>query len=299
MSIETLIESLRAGWHGFLPDPTLRKLAIAALFLGFYYVVVAALERISSSRTQNYRSTGFHHDIVYYLYFKGGIARLVVPATVATALEEPLSFASLRLLEGLSFPVQVVAWLLISDCIGYWVHRAKHHFRFLWAFHTTHHSQTHVNFATYARVHPVEDLLGLYVGLFVSLLLGVSPVAFFLAWLLLDVLGELSHTQIPWRFGPLYWLIVTPRFHLYHHSVDPAHHDRNFGIVFSVWDHLFGTAVDERASSRPVAFGLDEVKPTTLWSTFVAPFELLARYYGPRPIAVAEELAEAVEPRPR
>jgi hypothetical protein len=35
-----------------------------------------------------------------------------------------------------------------------------------------------------------------------------------------------------------------------------------------------------------VSFGLADVKPTTLWSTVVAPFELLMQYYGPRrPIA--------------
>jgi sterol desaturase/sphingolipid hydroxylase (fatty acid hydroxylase superfamily) len=26
-----------------------------------------------------------------------------------------------------------------------------------------------------------------------------------------------------------------------HHSVDPRHYDKNFGLLFSFWDRLFGT----------------------------------------------------------
>ena len=292
--MDAYIESLKLAWRAFVPDPTLRGVAAACFTLGLYYVVVAVLERLSHSRTDNYRSTGFRHDVAYYLYFKGGLGRLVVPAAAATWLAEPLSFANLHLLDGLSFPVQIALWLLVADFTGYWVHRWKHAFRFLWAFHTTHHSQRNVNFATYARVHPVEDFFGLFVGLFLSLTLGVSPITWFVAFVILDVIGELSHTQLPWRLGPLYWVLVTPRFHMYHHSTDPAHHDRNFGVIFSFWDHLFGTAVP-RDAAPAVAFGLDEVRPTTLWSTLVAPFDLLWRYYGPR--AAPEPLADTPETR--
>jgi sterol desaturase/sphingolipid hydroxylase (fatty acid hydroxylase superfamily) len=290
--VDTLIQQLAVAWHALVPNPWLRQIAVTAVFLGFYYVVVAVLERISQVRSEStYRSVGFYHDIAYYFYFKGGIGRIIVPAAVATSLAEPLSFASLRLLEGLPLTVQFVCYLLVSDFVGYWVHRARHHFRFLWAFHTTHHSQTDLNFATYTRVHLVEDFTGLYVGLFIALLLGVSPITGTLTWLLLDAIGQLTHSRISWRFGPLRWILVTPRFHSYHHSLDPAHRDRNFGILFSFWDRLFGTAVDEN-SPVPVSFGIAEVKPTTLWSTVVAPFELLMRYYGPRRPITTDALSE-------
>jgi sterol desaturase/sphingolipid hydroxylase (fatty acid hydroxylase superfamily) len=285
--VEALIEYIRMSWWDLVPDPSLRHGAQTVVFFAFYFVVASTLERMSHARTEEtYRSRGFLHDAAYYFYFKGGFGRLLVPAAIATSLAEPLSFASVRLLDGLPFWAQVAGWLLISDFTGYWVHRARHQFRFLWAFHTTHHAQTHLNFATYTRVHPVEDFTGLFVGLFISLLLGVSPITGMLTWLLLDALGELSHSRIRWRFGPLRWILVTPHFHSYHHSLDPAHHDRNFGVLFSFWDRAFGTAVDDNAP-EPVRFGLEEVKPVSLWSTLVAPFELLARYYGPKPSAAA------------
>jgi sterol desaturase/sphingolipid hydroxylase (fatty acid hydroxylase superfamily) len=293
--VEALIDQLRMSWWALVPDATMRHLVQTAVFFGFYYVVAAFLERLSRARNEGtYESSGFQHDVFYYFYFKGGFGRILVPVAIATWLEEPLSFLSVNLLHGLPFWAQVVGWLLVADLTEYWVHRARHHFRFFWAFHTTHHSQTHLNFATYTRVHPVEDFTGLFVGVFLSLLLGVSPITGLLLWLLLDAIGELNHSRIAWRFGPLRWIFVTPHFHSFHHSIDPAHHDRNFGVIFSVWDRLFGTAVPDSAPA-PVRFGLADVKPTTLWSTIVAPFELLVQFYGPRPEHAPSPLAD--EPR--
>jgi sterol desaturase/sphingolipid hydroxylase (fatty acid hydroxylase superfamily) len=278
--ILTLVEGLRQWWRALLPSTTVRGLAAATIFFVFYYALVFVLERAARTRTGNYSTRGFAHDIAYYFYFKGGLQRLVVPAAFIAYFGEALSFLDFRLLDGLPFALKCVAWLLVADFVGYWVHRAKHHFGFLWAFHTTHHSQENVNFATFARVHPVEDLIGQFVGLFLLLMLGASPLTWFLIYVALDVIGELQHTQIPWRFGPLHWVLVTPRFHIYHHSIDPAHHDRNFGIVFSFWDRLFGTDVEDGAAP-PTRFGLADVKPTSLWATFVDPFRMLVRLYGP------------------
>jgi sterol desaturase/sphingolipid hydroxylase (fatty acid hydroxylase superfamily) len=101
---------------------------------------------------------------------------------------------------------------------------------------------------------------------------------------MLDAVNEIQHTQLPWRLGPLYRVFVTPAFHSFHHSTDPAHHDRNFGVLFSVWDRLFGTAVPSDAVA-PTKFGLDDVKAESLWDTIVEPFRLLYQFYGPGSLA--------------
>jgi len=36
-------------------------------------------------------------------------------------------------------------------------------------------------------------------------------------------------------------VLVTPQSHRVHHSIEGRHSDTNFGSLFSVWDHLFGT----------------------------------------------------------
>ena len=49
------------------------------------------------------------------------------------------------------------------------------------------------------------------------------------------------HANVRTNLGVLRWVLVTPQSHRVHHSLDPAHRDKNFGVTFSLWDHLFGT----------------------------------------------------------
>jgi len=275
------VGGLRQLWRSLIPGTIERTLATAVVFATVYFLLVLVVERACGTRTANYRSRGFAHDLAYYLYMKGGLQKYVIPVAFIATLREPLAFLDLKLLEGLPFALKFITWLLAADFVQYWMHRAKHHFRFLWAFHTTHHSQEHVNFATFARIHPVEDLVGQFVHLFLLLILGADPVFSLLVFLVLDMIDQLQHTQIPWRFGPLYGILVMAPFHMYHHSTDPAHYNRNFGVLFSFWDRLFGTAVNERENPKPSRFGLDDVKPTSLWSTLVEPFRLVYRFYAP------------------
>jgi sterol desaturase/sphingolipid hydroxylase (fatty acid hydroxylase superfamily) len=271
-------ESLRVLWRQFLPDPTWRAFAVTIVLAVFYFVLVWSIERANRVRTDHYRQRGFAHDLLFYFYSKGGLPKLVLPTALMVAVHDRLSFLDLRLVEGLPYPVQLLCWVMVGDFLNYWVHRAKHHFRFLWAFHATHHSQVHLNFATYARAHPFENFIGQFMRVFIMLLMGADPVSFFLVYLLLDALGELTHTQIPWRFGPLYYIFVTPPFHSFHHSVDPAHHDRNYASVFSFWDYLFGTAVPA-GSPRPTRFGIPEMRGDSLTDALFGPFRLLYQYY--------------------
>jgi sterol desaturase/sphingolipid hydroxylase (fatty acid hydroxylase superfamily) len=279
--VEALIawtDSLREAWRALLPDPTTRAFAVAVLLATFYFVLVWAIERACRTRTTNYRSRGFMHDLVFYVYAKGGLPKLLLPTALITVLHDRLLFLDLRLLADLPYPAQLASWVLIADFLNYWVHRAKHHFRFLWAFHATHHSQSRISFATYARVHPFEDFIGQIMSVLMMLLLGADPVSYFVIYLTLDAIGELTHTQIPWRFGWLYHVFVTPPFHSYHHSTDPAHHDRNYATVFAFWDHLFGTAVPHD-SPAPTRFGLSELKSDSLREALFGPFRLLYGYY--------------------
>jgi sterol desaturase/sphingolipid hydroxylase (fatty acid hydroxylase superfamily) len=278
--VETLVEAARQFWRGLIPGALERGLAIGLIAGIFYFLLVMLIERACGTRTNNYRSRGFAHDIAYYFYFRSGLQKLIVPAAVFTAFQDSLSFLDFKLLSAMPFPLQFIAWLLIADFVGYWEHRAKHAFRFLCAFHTTHHSQENVNFGTYNRVHPVEVIIGDFIGVILLLMLGAGPLSIYSVYIILNSLGHMQHTQIPWRLGPLYWVIVTPPFHVYHHSTNPEHHNKNFGVMFSFWDRLFGTAVKE-TSPPPTRFGLDDVKPTSLWNTLVTPFYLLWKFYMP------------------
>jgi sterol desaturase/sphingolipid hydroxylase (fatty acid hydroxylase superfamily) len=52
---------------------------------------------------------------------------------------------------------------------------------------------------------------------------------------------RLYHANIRSNFGPLKHVLVTPQSHRIHHSIEPRHQDRNFSVILTVWDRLFGT----------------------------------------------------------
>jgi len=67
------------------------------------------------------------------------------------------------------------------------------------------------------------------------------------------------HINVVWRSNWLEKIFVTPRYHHIHHSTNAEQHDGNFGVVFSVWDRVFGTSIDPDTTS-PKQFGTGEPK---------------------------------------
>ena len=277
-SLVDFIELFRAAWRDLLPDTALRGIAGALIVLAFLFLVIRMIERAYGVSGKHYASRSFWHDILFNLYGSSGLSKLIIPTTLMAVMHERLSFLDLRLVEDLPYPVRMIVWLLAADFLNYWAHRAKHHFRFLWAFHATHHSQAHLTFATFARAHPLEDIVGQLVHVLLLLTLGADPLSFFLVYLFFTLHARLVHSQIPWRFGKLSRVIVSPVFHGHHHSLDPAHHNRNFAVTFAFWDHLFGTAVPQD-SPAPTRYGIPEMRSDSLLDALFGPFRLLYGYY--------------------
>jgi sterol desaturase/sphingolipid hydroxylase (fatty acid hydroxylase superfamily) len=251
-----------------------RELVIGAILL----LAVLAIERAyDRERVAYVRRRGFLHDVAYFLYYRTGAATLLYAGALFALLERPLAFLDLGLGAQLPAPLTLLLALVIGDFVGYWAHRAQHRYAWLWAFHTTHHSQTELNVFTGARFHPV-DALWLSLCAYVPLRV-IGGDATMWPWLALSLwaFNMLIHSRIPWSYGPLHRVLVSPDFHAFHHSTLPEHHDRNFSSgIFSVWDGLFGTAVPER-SPVPARFGLVDLPPGSLLDTLLQPFRLLAR----------------------
>jgi sterol desaturase/sphingolipid hydroxylase (fatty acid hydroxylase superfamily) len=136
---------------------------------------------------------------------------------------------------------ELLIFLIATDFLHYWSHRAHHKFAFLWKFHAVHHSPTDLD-ALHNFLHPVE--------LWVRYFLVVIPLAmisnfdtnsFYLFYAFLVVQNQLTHMNVPVNFGPLGKIIVDNRYHFLHHSSDPADYDRNFAPIFTICDRLFGT----------------------------------------------------------
>jgi sterol desaturase/sphingolipid hydroxylase (fatty acid hydroxylase superfamily) len=136
----------------------------------------------------------------------------------------------------------IVAWLLLSDFAAYWNHRFQH--RFLWPIHAVHHSQTELCAAT-SYTHFLEQPFRLLAtGIPLSLVQFGFPAAPFAIIATRELLEFFIHSPTRLHFGPFAKVFVDNRFHRLHHSREPRHFDTNFGILFSFWDRLFGTAVE-------------------------------------------------------
>ena len=249
------------------------------VFFGFFFVVVWALERAYGTRTQNYLSRNFLHDLTYWSYERSGLGYFLFLAVPIAALSTQLAAFSPAPLSHLPFALKVVIFILLNDFLYYWMHRALHRFKFLWAFHSIHHSQERMTFVTGGRFHPIETFATNFVVVIPAILLGVNGVLTMALMLVLTFQAEIEHSRIPWRFGPFGRILVSPVFHSYHHSTEARYHDKHFGQTFAIWDHLFGTAI-EPGTPPPTRFGVDDVKPVTFLDTLVTPFHLLHRYYG-------------------
>ena len=65
-----------------------------------------------------------------------------------------------------------------------------------------------------------------------------------------SVWGDFNHANLDVGLGPLGFVLNSPRMHLWHHDQSSeGGAAKNFGIVFSAWDHLFRTAYWPRERS--------------------------------------------------
>jgi sterol desaturase/sphingolipid hydroxylase (fatty acid hydroxylase superfamily) len=84
---------------------------------------------------------------------------------------------------------------------------------------------------------------------------------------------SVQHSDLRWRYGRLYPVLVSPIFHAIHHSPDRARHDSNYGKILSIWDYLFATI---SLGERPAQYGLAGVDmPVSFSGTLAAPFVAL------------------------
>lgn len=145
------------------------------------------------------------------------------------------------------------------DFVYYWMHRAEHRVRLLWASHMVHHSPETIGFTTAVRVPWMEAVYKPWFGLWLPLI-GFHPLAAIAMDVLAATIAQLYHTDRVRRIPVLEHVCVTPATHRVHHGSNPEYIDKNFGAVFIVWDRLFGTFEPEVA---PVRYGIGSKKIDT------------------------------------
>lgn len=149
-------------------------------------------------------------------------------------------------------------WLLLflGHDLLYWVmHFCEHRFRVLWAVHFTHHSCLEMNLSVAIRSSVFQPVYRYFFYL-PLVFVGFHGADVILMWLVANTWVSYVHTESVGRLGFLENFLVTPSVHRVHHSSRAGHLDKNFGIVLSVWDRLFGTFSTESIENPARPYGL-------------------------------------------
>jgi sterol desaturase/sphingolipid hydroxylase (fatty acid hydroxylase superfamily) len=268
------IARAEAAFFGIAAINSYMKLALG---LGVTFFLEVAFRKNWRIR---YGSKDFRVDLLYYIFYYGGFYHVFffswLYAALIIAVRHAAPFLQMNLLNYMSPPMQMVAMILTSDFVGYWNHRWRHSSSFIWAFHTVHHSQKTLTVATTYRFHILDETF-LRLWLFIPFqILGTTisiwlTLDFIMAWVFL-----VQHSEWDWSYGWLGRVFVSPVFHRKHHSTDDRLQNKNFSMLFSFWDDLFGTA--DRTSPAPTTYGLDDGHVNeTFYGQVVYPFVLCGR----------------------
>lgn len=136
-------------------------------------------------------------------------------------------------------PVMVLA-VFLGDFTGYWRHRLEHT-PLLWPAHAVHHSDTEMTWLTLERFHPINRITTFVIDAGMLLVLGFPPYAVVANSMVRHYYGYFIHADVPWTFGVLGKVFVSPAMHRWHHSAEQAAFNTNYATVFSLFDRMFGT----------------------------------------------------------
>lgn len=145
--------------------------------------------------------------------------------------------------------------LIFQDIAFYFQHRVDHFSRIFWAVHVTHHSSDYFNLTTGFRSSVFQPLYRFIYFIPLSLM-GFKGMDIMLMYSITQIYGILIHTQYIDKLGFLEYFMATPSHHRVHHASNIKYLDKNMGMVFIVWDKLFGTFQAEDNSDEAMKFGL-------------------------------------------
>lgn len=160
--------------------------------------------------------------------------------------------------------------IFLAADLGFFIsHLTLHKVPFFWEFHKVHHSAQVLTPITVERLHPVDLVLtGFCISVLTGLVAGtldyVVPLAveyrianFGAIFFVYSLTANFRHSHIWLSYGwHLSHVLSSPAQHQIHHSSDPAHFDKNMGLVLSVWDWLCGTLYVPKQQEN-LTFGID------------------------------------------
>ena len=247
-------------------------------------LLVMVLERLRPwRRDQKVLREGIWQDL-FWLVFNGHYLGLILAMVTGRLVQMVNGWLlelglpvpdSLALMAGTPLWVQFIVFFILKDFIEWNIHRLLHTVPWLWEFHKLHHSITTMDWIGNFRFHWGEVVVYKTLSYLPLVILGVDGTVILNIAVIGTLVQDLNHANIPIHWGPLRYVLNSPRMHIWHHDVElHGRGGQNFGIVLSVWDWLFGTAYWPDDADAPKALGFADQNryPASLPARFVYPF---------------------------
>ena len=218
----------------------IQLLALSAVCFGYITLLVKGREAIRAARRA---ATEIRVNLGIWLFDVIFVAPVLTVLIVLTRLVVGTylpTFVTEQFWEALGRYGTFVAVLFVGDFISWGRHRLEHS-RLLWPAHAIHHSDQNMTWLTLVRFHPVNRITTGCIDTGCLVLFGFPEWALVANVMFRHYYGEFIHADLPWTYGPLGRIFVSPVMHRWHHARDVVGAGSNFATVFSVFDQAFGT----------------------------------------------------------
>ena len=299
MDLRALLSALNEVYHTRVPFPIRRfvwttKTVCSNPVTWIALLAVFAAERIIPAKRQRVFSVGLAQDFAWFAA-DAALRLTLIPVYIGLLkmlYDGHLGFLTIHAVERWPMSARVVMSLVAFDFLNWFHHLVRHYVELFWYFHMVHHSQRQMNLFTDARVHLVDFLIGNTLTFVPMFMLQLSTASVTWIALVTGWYARIYHANLRTNYGVLKHVMVTPQSHRVHHSLDPRHRNKNFGVLLTVWDRMFGTLhasydeypdtgiEDTRFPLERTVAGLGLV--TNYVAQFVYPFRLVLDHLGAR-----------------
>jgi sterol desaturase/sphingolipid hydroxylase (fatty acid hydroxylase superfamily) len=247
--------------------------------------VLFVAERVWPLRQRKYPQQPRIYVNAIFTIFVLCIAALLIGPIVKYMLQftHDYSFGLLHLYPIPAMVSMILGFLLMDLTMYYW-HWMNHKIPWLWRFHNVHHVDPDLDVTTSMRFHMIEIAYSSIFRIIQISLIGLDPIIFISYELVFQCNTFFHHSNIklPIQLERiLNKIMVTPRMHGIHHSDYRDETDRNYGIVFSFWDHMHRT-IKLNIAQININIGVpayQKPKDNTLINLLVMPFRQQKNYW--------------------
>jgi sterol desaturase/sphingolipid hydroxylase (fatty acid hydroxylase superfamily) len=237
-------------------------------------IVFLPLERLFRRKEQSVFRFEWREDLLYFLissvmvqsftYLSFAPSNLILATAQLSSIQAAIASQPLWL--------QFFEIMFLTDLVQYWVHRLFHKAPWLWKFHAVHHSARTLDWLAGSRMHVVEIVCLRGLTVIPMTVLGFDQSMIYLYLIVVYLYATYIHSNIKFDLEWIKPILVTPRFHHWHHGIEKEAIDVNFSIHFPIFDRLFGTYYMPKGKwPSGVGVGGHPV-PSGYWKQFWYPF---------------------------